>query len=201
MTPSSRDPSPVPTPRAATRAGATPSRRSLETKANAGASSDVAASDVADRRHDTSHRRDDASHRRNGATSPRTWWLVAATAFAIGFLAYANTLGHGFVWDDTIWLDQKLRFYRGPADAFFEPELMPMRQVYRPLTQLIYWIDQSLWWRTPFGFHLTSVLLHALNGALLVLLARRLGLGPVGRDAAENAESLAQWLAAHPDAR
>lgn len=117
----------------------------------------------------------------DAASSPsaRTWWPLSLAVFALGFLAYANTLRHGFVWDDTIWLDQKLRFYRGPGDAFFEPEFMPMRQVYRPLSQLTYWIDQSLWWRNAFGFHLTSVALHAANGVLVLWLARGLGLGPV----------------------
>ncbi|MEB2286158.1 MAG: hypothetical protein B6D46_00255 [Polyangiaceae bacterium UTPRO1] len=109
------------------------------------------------------------------APAARAWRLAAAAAFAVGVLAYANTLGHGFVWDDPIWLDQKLRFYRSPLDAFFEPEFMPMRQVYRPLSQLTYWIDLSLWGRNAFGFHLTSVLMHALNGALLVRLGRALG--------------------------
>lgn len=108
----------------------------------------------------------------------RTWWIVSAAASAVGILAYADTLGHGFVWDDTIWLDQKIRFYRGPLDAFFEPAFMPMRQVYRPLSQLTYWLDLTLWRGSPFGFHLTSVLLHALNGALLVRLGRALGLAP-----------------------
>lgn len=110
--------------------------------------------------------------------SSRTWWIVSAAAFGVGILAYADTLGHGFVWDDTIWLAQKIRFYRGPLDAFFEPAFMPMRQVYRPLSQLTYWLDLTLWRGAPFGFHLTSVLLHALNGALLVRLGRALGLAP-----------------------
>lgn len=104
-----------------------------------------------------------------------TWLWASLGVFAFGVLVFANTLGHGFVWDDSIWLEQKIRFYRGPADAFFEPTYMPMRQVYRPLSQLTYWIDQSLWWRNPFGFHLTSVLLHATNGVLVLALARTLG--------------------------
>ncbi len=103
-------------------------------------------------------------------------WLVGVGVFLFGILVYANTLGHGFVWDDTIWLEQKIRFYRGPLDAFFEPTFMPMRQVYRPLSQLSYWLDQGLWWRNAFGFHLTSVLLHATNGVLLLTVARALGL-------------------------
>jgi protein O-mannosyl-transferase len=107
----------------------------------------------------------------------RTPWLLALAVFAFGILAYANTLHHEFVWDDPIWLEQKIRFYRGPLDAFFEPKGIPSLRVYRPLAQLTYFLDQSLWWRNPFGFHLTSVVLHAVNGALVLLLAFALGLG------------------------
>ena len=109
-----------------------------------------------------------------GGPTDRRAWLYAAGIFCAGVAAYANTLGHGFVWDDPIWLEQKIRFYRGPLDAFFEPTWMPMRQVYRPLSQVTYWLDQSLWWRNAAGFHATSVLLHALNGVLLFWLARAL---------------------------
>jgi tetratricopeptide (TPR) repeat protein len=101
-------------------------------------------------------------------------WAVAI-AFAAGFLAYANTLGHGFVWDDSILLDQKIRFYRGPLDVFLEPPVLPSFKVYRPLTFGSYYLDQILWSRNPLGFHLTSVLLHAVNSALVYALAAALG--------------------------
>ncbi len=101
--------------------------------------------------------------------------LGAALAAAAGFLAYAGTLGHRFVWDDLIWLDQKIRFYTSAADVFFEPRALPTFRVYRPLTFGTYWIDQSIWWRNPFGFHLTSVALHAAVCALVYAVARRLG--------------------------
>lgn len=121
-----------------------------------------------------------ATARREASPLPARSWLWASLGvFAFGVLAYANTLGHGFVWDDSIWLEQKIRFYQGPADAFFEPTYMPMRQVYRPLSQLTYWLDQSIWWRNALGFHLTSVLLHATNGVLVLALARTLAFGLV----------------------
>jgi len=90
-------------------------------------------------------------------------------------LAYANTLGHGFVWDDPMLLEQKVRFYRGPLDAWFEPPGLPNMRMYRPLEMMSLWIDQSLWWRNGFGFHLTQVLLHAVNGVLVLRLLLALG--------------------------
>ena len=108
----------------------------------------------------------------------RTWWPLVAACVA-GILAYVNTLGHGFVWDDLIWLDQRVRFYRSPLDAFLEPPDIPgFPGVFRPLTNASFWLDQLVWWRNASGFHLTSVVLHGLNSGLVYLLARRLSCPP-----------------------
>jgi tetratricopeptide (TPR) repeat protein len=101
--------------------------------------------------------------------------VASLAIFALAILAYANTLGHGFVWDDPILLEQKVRFYRGPFDAWSEPPGLPNMRMYRPLEMMSVWIDQSLWWRNGFGFHLTQVLLHAANGVLVLLLLLALG--------------------------
>jgi tetratricopeptide (TPR) repeat protein len=100
----------------------------------------------------------------------------AAVVFLAGLAVYVNTLGHDFVWDDLIALDSRIRFYRSPLDAFLEPpDIRGFPGVFRPLTFASFWLDQALWWRNAFGFHLTSVLLHALNGTLVYLLARAIG--------------------------
>jgi len=66
-------------------------------------------------------------------------------AFAAGILAYATTLGHGFVWDDLIWLEQRLRFYPSILNAFVDPPGVPgFPGVYRPLTVASFWIDQRV---------------------------------------------------------
>ena len=44
--------------------------------------------------------------------------------------------------------------------------------VTRPIVNISYAVDHALWGATPFGYHLTSVLLHALNVALLFALVR-----------------------------
>jgi protein O-mannosyl-transferase len=44
---------------------------------------------------------------------------------------------------------------------------------FRPLTNLTYILDHELWGFDPFGYHLTSLLLHAVNSALVFMLARR----------------------------
>jgi tetratricopeptide (TPR) repeat protein len=50
-------------------------------------------------------------------------------------------------------------------------------RMYRPLEMMSLWLDQQLWWRNGFGFHLTQVALHALNGVLVLQLASALGAG------------------------
>ncbi len=50
----------------------------------------------------------------------------------------------------------------------------PVVGVYLPFTMLSYMADHSLWGLSAFGFHLTSVLLHAASGVLLFGIARQL---------------------------
>ncbi len=97
--------------------------------------------------------------------------------FALAVAVFANTLGHGFVWDDTVLLDQKVRFYRGWLDAWHEPPGLPNMRMYRPLELLSLWIDRRTW-SSSVGFHATQVLLHAVNGVLVLRLARALGAAP-----------------------
>jgi tetratricopeptide (TPR) repeat protein len=118
------------------------------------------------------------------AVAAAPWWrrdpspVVASLAIVVlALVAYANTFGHGFVWDDTILLDQKARFYRGPLDAWFEPAGLPNMRMYRPLEMMSLWVDLRLW-QTPTGFHVTQVLLHALTSVLVLALARALGAAP-----------------------
>jgi hypothetical protein len=62
----------------------------------------------------------------------------------------------------------------------------------RPLVNASYAVDRALWGAGPFGFHLTSVLLHMLNVVLLFQLVRRLD------DHVEVAFSAAALFAVHP---
>ena len=46
---------------------------------------------------------------------------------------------------------------------------------YRPLTYATYILDQAMWGRRPFGFHLTNLLLHAVSAVTIFMLVRLLG--------------------------
>jgi Tfp pilus assembly protein PilF len=96
----------------------------------------------------------------------------------IAFVAFLPALSNGFVnWDDDKVLLENEHF-RGLG----WPQLQWMASAYwlghyHPLTWLSFAVDYRLWGldeESAFGFHLTNVILHALNAGLFYLLARRL---------------------------
>ncbi len=97
--------------------------------------------------------------------------LIGGVTFAV----FAGALGNEFVsWDDDTLLLHN-RNYRG-----FTPDHLRWMFTtfhlghYQPLTWLTYAVDHALWGLDPRGYHLTNVLLHALNAVLVFALARRL---------------------------
>jgi Flp pilus assembly protein TadD len=101
-------------------------------------------------------------------------WLVALPALIV-FLVYLPALGHEFVWDDIIFLVD-LPLYRDPAfwpQALRQPfALSP--NYFRPLALLTFIAELRLGGLNPALFHLTNLLLHALDTALVAALARHL---------------------------
>jgi hypothetical protein len=116
--------------------------------------------------------------------SRRTGWSLRARALAVALAAaavYAGTLRHGFVYDDTpeIVNNEAIESlvnvprlfahgaWSGAGDA---------NPIYRPLTAATYAIDHAIAGRSPWAFHLTNVVLHAVASALVVALATAVGL-------------------------
>ena len=91
---------------------------------------------------------------------------------ALALACYANTLGNGFVFDDSAYLASDA--VRGLAlGELFGASWMGL-ELYRPLTLLSLGLDFQLFGAAPWGYHLTNVLLHAVNSLLLYALARDL---------------------------
>ena len=89
----------------------------------------------------------------------------------IGLLAclpYLNALNNPFVYDDhdTVVANPSLV---DPANLRF----LLLYSPFRPLVNLSYAFDRALWGYRPLGFHLTSVLLHAVAAVLLLMLVQR----------------------------
>jgi protein O-mannosyl-transferase len=94
-------------------------------------------------------------------------WQAGVPA-ALAAAVHATSLKGPFVYDDgiTVLANPSLR----PGADWLE---VLLAERFRPLTNVSYAIDHALWGFAPFGYHLTSVLLHALNAALLFVLARQ----------------------------
>lgn len=90
-----------------------------------------------------------------GAAVPLLPALIAVAVFA-------NILGNRFVYDDVWKMGQLL----GSPPSFWRLLQQP-----RGLTHAFHWLDQALWGDWAPGFHLTSLLLHALAAALAGLAA------------------------------
>jgi hypothetical protein len=101
---------------------------------------------------------------------------AASLAGILGAVAYARTLGFGFVWDDTYFVVRNaavqswtaIGSWFASAAAYAAPGInAPM---FRPVRNFSYLLDHSLAGLNPTAFHLTNVLLHGLNCMALCLL-------------------------------
>ena len=105
---------------------------------------------------------------------------MAAFVALVAALVFANTLWHGFVFDDGF----QVLGNRWIKDAGYLPEIFsspawgfdPERSsnYYRPLMHLVFMIDFHLFGLKPWGFHLVNIIVHAINSVLVYLLAFRL---------------------------
>lgn len=97
----------------------------------------------------------------------------AACAALVALVLYLPSLGAGFTYDDRVTVvENRFITESGNLPKLIGPEYFrgAEEKTWRPVTTLSYFFDFALWGKNPFGYHLTSVLLHALTAALVVLL-------------------------------
>jgi protein O-mannosyl-transferase len=105
-----------------------------------------------------------------------------AFVLLIGFalLVNMNVLANGLGWDDEniiphLNASRPLWTYLFPdVDAFTEKSSHPY---FRPMISFSYHLDHLLWGAAPYGFHLSVLITHGINTALIFILVRLL-LGP-----------------------
>jgi protein O-mannosyl-transferase len=114
------------------------------------------------------------------ATEDRWRWAGAALV-ALTFCVYLNAFGNEFLWDDVVLIvnNPAIKHWEtAPSllagDILPGPAESPQSNYFRPLQMLSYALDYQVWGLSPFGFHFTSTLLHALAAVLLFGLGRRL---------------------------
>ncbi|HEV2456538.1 MAG TPA: tetratricopeptide repeat protein [Verrucomicrobiae bacterium] len=112
------------------------------------------------------------------SASSRRSWLFAIFLLAATFTAYYPAWHGDFLWDDDNSVPHgfsQSRYYNlsGLGDIWFHRGFHQAHQYY-PLTYTMCWAEYHLWGLNTTGFHLTNILLHALNAILLWLVLRKL---------------------------
>ncbi len=97
--------------------------------------------------------------------------LITGFCLLLAFLVFGGALWHGFSMIDDPYLISQNLFVRGLSVenlryvfTHFDPEL------YMPLTFVSYQLDYVIGALNPTIFHATNILLHGINGALLIAL-------------------------------
>jgi protein O-mannosyl-transferase len=114
---------------------------------------------------------------------PYSFWLVALSAL----LLYANTLGHGFILDDSLVITQNeaVKNGLGGMKEIFSKDFIigkspnqegaPIVQGgrYRPLSVAFFAIVYQVFGNNPFPFHLFQILFYALTCTIFLLVLRK----------------------------
>jgi protein O-mannosyl-transferase len=104
---------------------------------------------------------------------------LRALAFCLVLVAfcYTNSITNAFILDDILIVAANERIHSvQPLQFLFQPYWGDQEHagIYRPLTIFSFSIEYSIWNTWAPGFRLVNLLLHALNGWLVFLLARGL---------------------------
>lgn len=101
--------------------------------------------------------------------------ILPALVFTAAFAAFLPAVGGAFLnWDDVENLVANPH-YRGlgPAELTWIFTAVHMGH-YIPVTWLTFALDHAVWGMDPAGYHLTSIVFHAVNAVLVYLVALRL---------------------------
>ncbi len=105
------------------------------------------------------------------ATSSHRWWPAAAVFaayVALALITYSTILNTYFLSDDFALIGRTER------EGFFGTWGTQQGGFVRPVVILSLVADHALWRFNPLGFHLTNVVLHAVNAFLIFWLMRRM---------------------------
>jgi len=100
---------------------------------------------------------------------------IAACVALATFIAYLPALRNDFVyWDDNLYIFENPHI-RSLDAAFFRWAFLDFHvSNWHPLSWISHAVDYALWGLNPLGHHLTNIVLHAANTAIVVLLTVKL---------------------------
>lgn len=100
-------------------------------------------------------------------TNKREFWLALSLLMAVAYLLYANTFGNAWTYDDFPVIVQN-------------PDIRSLENFFtntypgRPLREITFLLDHTLFGLNPTGWHIQQIFWHGLNAGLIYLLVRRL---------------------------
>lgn len=113
----------------------------------------------------------------------RRVFLLGMGVWSLTFAVFYGCLDNDFVnWDDAVVV------FNNPSLQHFDlPSVLNLFSSfdwgsYVPLSRLSLMLDYAMWGNNPFGFHLTNLVLHAWNAALVFAIARWLMKEAAGSD-------------------
>lgn len=110
------------------------------------------------------------------ATSKAQVWLLALLLGLVTVVLYWPAMRHDFLnYDDQVYVTENVHVQAGLSWAGVKWAFTnPVADNWHPMTTLSHMMDCQMYGLKPWGHHLTSVLLHALNTMLVFLLLRGL---------------------------
>lgn len=102
-------------------------------------------------------------------------YTLAASVALLAFLVYLPALRNEFVyWDDNLYIVENPDI-RSLDMALFRWAFFGFHvSNWHPITWMSHAVDYALWGMNPLGHHLTNIVLHAINTALVVMLTLKL---------------------------
>ncbi len=98
-----------------------------------------------------------------------------ALLFVVALLAYMGALDNGFVWDSIKYVPGNPHIQQLNSESILWAFTSTYFLNWHPITHLSYMLDYQLYGGyVPAGFHLTNILLHALNVVIFYWLVSRL---------------------------
>lgn len=104
----------------------------------------------------------------------RTWWQ-SSLLIVLGLAVYWPSVSFDFVnWDDPAYLQHNdlIKGWSWQNLKGIATEVVTRN--YAPLTIFSFLVEHTFWGLNPAGYHITNIVLHAINGVLVFFLVRRL---------------------------
>ena len=102
------------------------------------------------------------------------WWSYALL-IVLGMIAFWPSVWFDFVnWDDPAYITHNELIKSWSPSNLYGVATETVTRNYAPLTIFSLLVDHTIWGMNPCGYHATNVLLHLLNGVLVLLLVRQL---------------------------